>query len=139
MKGVFRLHDVHAGAQACRGNVAALGGQKIAALLHTPFNSSGDALVTAACESGKVERADNVLADGTFGKPLYEGMPTLGKGAAADVVERVPDVVATGQHTAQDEVARDGRVVLVKDVFTAGHMRKRSISHVCKYLTNTLV
>ena len=139
MKGVFRLHDVHAGAQACRGNVAALGGQKIAALLHTPFNSSGHALVAAACESGKVEGAGDVLADGTFGKPLYEGMPTFGNGLAADVVERVPDVVATGQHTAQDEGGRDGRVIAVKDVLAAGHVGKRSISHVCKYMRNTLV
>ena len=138
MKGVFRLHDVHAGAQACRGNVAALGGQKIAALLHTPFNGSGDALVAAACESGKVEGAGDVLADGTFGKPLYEGMPTLGKGCLADVVECVPDVVATSQHTAQDKVARDGRIVLVKDVLAARHVGEVAVSHVCKYLINTL-
>lgn len=59
--------------------------------------------MAAACESGKVEGADDVLADGTFGKPLYEGMPALGKGLAADVVEFVPNVVATGQHTTQDE------------------------------------
>lgn len=107
-------------------------------LLHTPFNSSGNALVAAACESGKVEGTNNVLADGTLGKPLYEGMPALGKGLAADVIEFVPSVVATGQHTAQDEGGRDGRVIAAKDVFTAGHVGKITVSHVCKYHLNTL-
>ena len=93
--------------------------------------------MAATCESGNVERADNVLADGTLGKPLYEGMPALGKGLGADVVEFVPDVVATGQHTTQDEGGRDGRVIATKDVFTAGHVGN-TVFHVCKYHLNTL-
>jgi len=60
-------------------------------------------------------------------------MPELGKGLAADVVECVPHVVATSQHTAQDEGVRNGRIVLVKDVLAARHMGEVAMSHVCKY------
>lgn len=136
MKDTFGLHDVHAGTQAGRSNVAAFDWQEIAALFHAPFNSSGNALMAADCESGKVERADDVLADGTFGKPLYEWMPALGKGSAADVAEFVSDVVATSQHTAQDEGVRNGRPVLVKDVLAARLMGKFTMSYVCTYRLN---
>ena len=76
--------------------------------------------MAAAGEPGKVEGTDNVLADGTLGKPLYEGMPAFSKGLVVDAVECVPDVVATSQHTAQDEGGRDGLVVLAKDVSPPG-------------------
>ena len=65
-------------------------------------------------------------------------MPAFSKGLVVDAVECVPDVVATSQHTAQDEGGRDGLVVLAKDVFTAGHVGEITVSHVCKYHFNTL-
>lgn len=70
--------------------------------------------------------------------PCMEGMPAFNKGLVVDAVECVPDVVATGQHTAQDEGGRDGRVIAVKDVLAAGHVGKITVSHVCKYHLNTL-
>ena len=101
-------------------------------------HGSGNALVAASCESGNVESADDILADGTFCEALLQVVPAFCNGCLADMVERFLDAGTAGQHPAKDEVVRDGRLVLMKDVFAAGHVGKRSMSHVCKYLINIL-
>lgn len=62
----------------------------------------------------------------------------LGNGAAADVVQFIKDVGASVQDAGKDQLLRHGLVVLKKDVFTAGHVGDRLISHVSKYLPNML-
>ena len=109
MKGVFRGHNVHAGSQACRRNVAAfhgVDGPASAFPFRASLNGPHNVLVAASRQPGKVEGTDDIAGYAALREPYQEWGPMLGNGAAADVVQFIKDVGASVQDAGKDQLLR---------------------------------